>query len=268
MKPVNLNDYLNKNNPWSHRLLGNVDFQKTRDIDQIEREYNQDKYAKLAAFTLGTMEEYRNLELEQAGLPVETARPIISIGDELYEVTVPEARKMYYDLIRSNVNKYKAGRICELGCGYGYNLTLFEGELYGGEYSSNAVSIAQRLAMDVIAFNYYHEKDYSFIRPDSTVFTSHSIEQIPDASVIVENLRKVKHNIKYVVHIEPTILPERDSLLGLMRNRYMELNDYNRNLLSTLQQSADIEILEYQSDVFGVVPLNSSNVLVWKFTDS
>jgi SAM-dependent methyltransferase len=267
MKPVNLNDYLNKNNPWSERLLGLTEFQKKRDVDQIEREYNQDKYARLAAIHLDSMEAYRNLELEQAGLPVETARPVISIGDELFEVTVPEARKMYYDLIRSNVNKYKSDRICELGCGYGYNLTLFDGEVYGGEYSSNAVSIAKRLQLDVRNFNYYNESDYTFIRPSTTIFTSHSIEQIPDASIIIENLRKVRNNIRFVIHIEPTVLAERSTLLGMMRNRYMELNDYNFNLRDILRQSADIEILEFSSDVFGVVPLNSSNVLVWKFID-
>jgi hypothetical protein len=268
MKPVNLNDYLNNNNPWSHRLLGNVDFQKTRDIGQIEREYNQDKYAKLAAFNLSSMEEYRNLELEQAGLPVETARPIISIGDELFEVTVPEARKMHYELIHGNVSKYATSRICELGCGYGYNLTLFTGEVYGGEYSHNAVKIGQHLGLDVNPFNYYNQEDYHLIRPETTVFTSHSIEQIPDANVIINNLRSVKKNISVVVHIEPTIVMERTSLLGLMRNKYMALNDYNKNLIYVLQQAPDIEILDYQQDVFGVVPLNSSNIVVWRFTEN
>lgn len=265
MKEISLNDYLNKDNAWSHRLLGLTAFQKKRDVSQIEREYNQDKYAKLEAVQLTSMEDYRTLELEQAGLPVNTARPVISLGDKLFEVTVPEARKMYYDLIRTNVLKYRSERICELGCGYGYNLTLFDGEVYGGEYSSNAVSIARRLGMDVRGFNYYREEDYHFIRPETTVFTSHSIEQIPDATVIIENLRRIKNNVRYVVHIEPTVLPERSTLLGLMRNRYMELNDYNSNLRDILMQASDIELLDVQLDVYGVVPLNSSNIFVWKF---
>lgn len=268
MKPVQLNDYLNKNNPWSSRLLGLTEFQKKRDVGQIEREYNQDKYARLAVYDLDSMEAYRTLELEQAGLPVDTARPVISIGDDLFEVSVPEARKMYYDLIHSHVSKYKSERICELGCGYGYNLTLFDGEVYGGEYSANAVKIAQHLGLDVRAFNYYNAEDYQFIRPGTTLFTSHSIEQIPDASVIISNLRNVRQNLRYVVHIEPTVLSERSSLLGLMRNRYMALNDYNSNLRDVLYDAQDIEVLEFKTDVFGVVPLNSSNILVWKFIDA
>jgi hypothetical protein len=119
--------------------------------------------------------------------------------------------------------------------------------------------------MDVREFNYYESGDYDFIRPNSTVFTTHSIEQIPDATVIIESLEKQKEKINYVVHFEPTVIEERDSLLGMMRNKYLELNDYNRNLVSVLKNKKNIEILEFRTDVFGLVPLNSANLIVWKF---
>jgi len=122
--------------------------------------------------------------------------------------------------------------------------------------------------MDVIEFNYYEAADYAFIKPDTTVFTTHSIEQIPDATVIIDNLEKHKDKINYVVHFEPTVVRERTSLLGLLRNKYMELNDYNRNLIDVLKSRDNIEILELQTDVFGFIPLNSSNLIAWKFKNS
>ena len=119
--------------------------------------------------------------------------------------------------------------------------------------------------MDVCEFNYYTENDYDFIKPDSTIFTSHSIEQIPDATVIINHLEKQKSKINYVVHFEPTIVAERTTLLGLLRNKYLELNDYNRNLITVLKGRNDIEILELKTDIFGLVPLNTTNLIVWKF---
>ncbi|MFM7233150.1 MAG: hypothetical protein ACKOZM_01080 [Flavobacteriales bacterium] len=268
-RKIDLNDYFSANNRWSNRILGLESFQKTRDIDQIEREYNQDKYLRLLQSDATDLHSYRKNELRQAGLYEGQGTIVYSLGDELFEEQVDVAREKYYDLIRENVTKHNPQIICELGCGYGYNLSLFgkDVETYGGEYSENAVKMANKVGLNVCRFNYYHSADYDFIKLGSTVFTSHSIEQIPDATVIIENLRTRKKHIDRVIHIEPTYVKERSSLLGLMRNRYIELNDYNRNLVDVLKHSADIELLEVNYDVYGFVPLNSSNVIIWRFKD-
>ncbi|MBL7884256.1 MAG: hypothetical protein JNL69_09315 [Bacteroidia bacterium] len=265
MKQISINEYLNSNNPWSKRLLGLTQFQKKRDTQQIENEYNLDKYGKLLEFDFKTIEEYKSKEFELAGLNPISGEMIISIEDDLFKASVSEARKMYYDLIKSLVSKYKSKNICELGCGYGYNLSLLDINGYGGEYSINAVKLAKKLGLDVTEFNYYNEADYNFIKPDSTIFTAHSIEQIPDATIIIDSLEKQKNKINYIINIEPTVIEGRNSFLGLLRNKYMELNDYNRNLLCILQNRKDIEILELNIDSFGLVPLNTANTIVWRF---
>jgi hypothetical protein len=265
MKPTTINEYLNSGNQWAMRLLGLSDFQKKRDIQQIENEYNLDKYAKLMALELSSMEEYKTKEFEQAGLHPITGEMTISFGDSLFKASVPEARNIFYGLIKTALDKYSSTNICELGCGYGYNLSFLKKNTYGGEYSKNAVELGRKLGFDVVEFNYYQPDDYNLIKPDTTIFTTHSIEQIPDATTIIESLEKQKQKINYVIHFEPTVIPERSTLLGLMRNKYMELNDYNRNLIDVLKKRTDIEILELQTDVFGLVPLNTTNLIVWKF---
>ena len=265
MEQITINEYLDIKNPWTKRLLGLDLFQKNRDIQQIENEYNLDKYAKLLEFDFKTVEEYKAKEFAQAGLHPVTGQMVISIGDSVFKATVSEARKKYYELIRISIEKYRSKNICELGCGYGYNLSYLGANAYGGDYSSNAVSIGQKLNLDVRQFNYYNESDYQFIKPDSTIFTTHSIEQIPDATVIINAFEKQKDKINYVVHFEPTVVDTRTTLLGLLRNKYMEMNDYNRNLISILKNRPDIEILELKIDIFGLVPLNTTNLIVWKF---
>jgi hypothetical protein len=265
MEATTINEYLNSENQWAKRLLGLSDFKKKRDVQQVENEYNLDKYARLLELELGSMEEYKSKEFEQAGLNPLTGEMTISFGDSLFKASVSETRNIYYGLIKSVLQKYSSQNICELGCGYGFNLSFLDGNVYGGEYSKNAVKLGQKLGYDVTEFNYYNEKDYNFIKPDSTVFTAHSIEQIPNAKIIVDCLEKQKDKINYVVHFEPTVIHERHSLLGIMRNKYMELNDYNRNLITVLKSRTDIEILELQADYFGLVPLNTANLIVWKF---
>lgn len=265
MKKLSIDEYLNDKNPWTARLKGSASFQKQRDLIQIENEYNLDKYAKLMGLNLSSVEEYKLAEFKQAGLDPFAGEMAISVGDEIFMSTIAEAREGYYKMIKKYLNKYSSPRYCELGCGYGYNLSLISGEVYGGEYSSNAVKIAQKLGVDVVSFNYYNENDYSIIRPESTVFTVHSIEQIPDASVIINSLEKNRDKINYVIHFEPTIVTERENLVGKYRNKYIELNDYNRNLIDVIRSNRNIEILEFIQDEFGIMPLNSSNVIVWKF---
>ena len=264
MKPVSLNDYLNDKNPWAQRLLGKTDFKKNRDIHQVENEYNLDKYARLLDFNFKTIEEYKVKEFELAGLKQEKDL-FISYGDSIFTVPLAEARQLFYNMIREKVAQYPSENICELGCGYGFNLSYLGKNAYGGEYSENAVITAKKLGMEVSRFNYYHPEDYQFIKPNSTILTTHSIEQIPDAGVIIDALEKQKHKINYVIHFEPTFVEQRHTFLGLLRNRYIELNDYNRNLITVLKNKPGIEILELELDVFGLTPLNSSNVIVWKF---
>lgn len=265
MKEVSINEYLNINNVWTKRLLGLTDFKKNRDVNQVENEYNLDKYAKLLKVNLQTVEEYKCLEFEQAGLNPINGEMYISFDDTIFKTNVSNMRALYYNMIKNTMSKYGSENNCELGCGYGYNLSYLSGNVYGGEYSKNAVTLAQKLGLNVVEFNYYEDKDYNFIIPNSTIFTTHSIEQIPDATVIINNLEKQKSKINYVVHFEPTVVEERTSLLGLLRNKYMELNDYNRNLISVLKNRSDIEILELKTDIFGLVPLNTTNLIVWKF---
>lgn len=264
MKPVSINDYFNSENTWAKRLLGFSEFQKKRDLQQIENEYNLDKYAGLLKFEHENIEACKTKEFALAGLAPDSTIHI-SFGDSVFSTTTAIARSLYKELIKAKVEQYLSKNVCELGCGYGYNLSFFNCNVYGGEYTKNAVKLGQKLGYNIQEFNYYNEQDYDFITPDTTILTVHSIEQVPDASAIIRGLEKHKDKIKYVVHFEPTVVKERTSLLGLMRNKYMEQNDYNRNLIELLKVHPGIEILELQTDFFGIVPLNTSNLIVWKF---
>jgi hypothetical protein len=60
-------------------------------------------------------------------------------------------------------------------------------------------------------------------------------------------------------------LKERRSLIGLLRNRYTQMNNYNTNLLECLQKDREIKIVSFAPDVYGINPLNPTSILLWKF---
>lgn len=267
MKSISLNQYLSVENPWTRRILGVDTFSKKRDIEQIDREYDRDKYGSLLEFDLDDIELYKLKEFELAGLGEQNSTKI-SLGEEVFEGNLQLIRDLYYSTISSTIQKYHPQRICELGCGYGYNLSYLRyicPEVYGGEYSRNAVKLGNRLGMDLQVFNYYNLEDYQIIRDRSVILTIHSIEQIPSAASFLSGLEKHRQKIDRVINFEPCFLEARTSLFGLFRNRYMQLNDYNTDLVKLLHEREDIEILEYQPDCIGLNPLNSAHLIVWRF---
>ena len=106
MEPVSINEYFNNKNPWTKRLLGLDHFQKNRDIQQVENEYNLDKYAKLLGFDFKTAKEYKTKEIEQVGFDPVNGIIYISEGDNIFKTTVSESLKIYYELIQSTIKKY------------------------------------------------------------------------------------------------------------------------------------------------------------------
>ena len=263
MKNISLNEYLNKDNIWTDRIL-NTSFTIKRDIDHVNKEYNEDKYKKLL---VNSSLNINQLKAFQWGQHQSSNYTPISLGDEIFECTTKFAQSLVDSMILNNVSNFSSDNICELGTGYGYNLSLFgkSFNLYGGELTENGVKIGKSNNLDVKLFNFYNDQDYEIIRPNSTVFTHHAIEQIPDSKCFVEYLSNYKDNINFVVNIEPSLLSTRKNLIGILRNKYIEINDYNRNIHELTRNHPEIDVVFYEDDVIGNGPLNSSCITVWRF---
>lgn len=266
MKSISLSDYLHADNAWTKRLLGSEPFQMSRTSEKIAEEYENDKWGKMLKQELRDMEHAKAVEYETIlGFDWRTTPTVVSFGDELFLTDSPTFNDIFYSIVRNRIGKYKGAAYCELGCGYGYNLSLFPEPRYGGEFTDAGVSVAKKMGFDSQHFDFYDRNSYKMIRPGSVVYTIQALEQIPDSTNFLEGMRSQKQNIDYVVHFEGSVLPERKNLLGLFRNRYQELNDYNRNLVELLRNAPDVEILELELDSMGSVPLNSLHYIVWRF---
>jgi hypothetical protein len=263
--------------PWPARVLGLEAWTvPERSRAKVEAEYNADKYARCLAYLRtradATPEDVKVFEL---GASDETI--CISRGGRLFSCKLGHARELYYELLAEAMTAAisTSGAVVELGCGYGYNLgwlaERLPGPQYrGGDYSVNAVEIARilysgREDVAVERFDYY-ETPYALfdgLPQPVTVFTSHSLEQLPTAAGVLDALLAAGSRIASVFHFEPFYEESDDSLLALMRRRYAEVNDYNRDLGRELRQRPGIQVQRLEADVLGLNPLNATGVAHW-----
>lgn len=265
MRQIDLNDYLSKDNLWACRLLGFEKFQQERDTQLIEHEYNCKFYGKRLSDFGNDLNALRKRVNHGSDKEI-----VISIKDQLLALQENLFLKIKRSYMLGILQEYCGdSSICELGAGFGQNFIWLNQqihqEIYGGEFSSNGVKLGRLLGFDIQHFNFYESATYEFIRPQSTVFTAHAVEQVPDAGVIIDNLKQNKDKINCVIHFEPLYRNDRNNLIGLFRNKYALINNYNSNLLKLLHSDSDIEILLTKPDVYGRNPLNPTSIIIWRF---
>ncbi len=281
LKQVNLND-LPKYYPWPERLLGLSPWSfKPRTIEKTEAEYNQDKY--LRCFNLlqekdgqMTMDDMKAFE-QAADDSIEIC---ISLEDELFTTSLNEARQKLFDEIKNTLqpNILKSSTIIELGAGYGHNLWRLSKEFpstklnwIAGEFADNAIKIGEKIAGKNISFSKFnfYKTPYTILENATgliTIFTVYAAQQLPAAKDILIGLRPYKNKIHRVIFFE-SVYEHYDpyTMLGLMRKRYIELCDYNTDILTILNAAEDIEIVSERKNVFGLNPLLPASIIEWKF---
>jgi hypothetical protein len=263
MKKVSTDSFF-ENNSFVKSVDSGICDSVKRNRKKIIQEYELGEYAKAVTFNVSSSREIRYILRREHGLG---DNQYVSFGDDIFASKIDVAYELKAALLNSCLNEFASENYCELGCGYGYNLEFLKvgGNKYGGEYCNNAVRTGRKLGINISSFDYYSTDSYSLIIPNSTVFTVHSIEQLPDCSSFIEGLRTQKENINYVVHFEPSFSDKRATRLGYLRNEYILRNDYNKNLLKILESTSDINLLQVDEDYFGLNPLNIAHKIVWEF---
>ncbi len=266
--------------PWPVRLLGLAEWKdQKRDTAKVDREYDKDEYLRCLNFKKenpnAMPDEVRAHEFRLPRTPF-----CVSQKNKLFELpaeqVIPVDNAVLLDALQPHMDSIDT--VVELGCGYGYNLWELrrhfpEKQFLGGDYSPNAVALAGMLYEDcpnmfIETFNFYDNSFPMLERcpkgSNVLVFTRHATEQLPTARNVFATLAQHFDRIRVGVHLEVGFDNYGDSLLDLLRKRYVVVNDYNRDIVSLLQARTDIEVLVNESDVYGVNPLNPSTHLVWR----
>jgi hypothetical protein len=285
---ITLND-LPKYSPWPDRIFEFSEWSvPDRNVNKVIEEYEEQKYANLLEkWTEDHIKDAKEIKKEQLlnrswqFSPDEQtqAHTVISKNNMLYIAPVLQAQwhsdSILLDVFKNIIDDDKI--IIELGAGYGYNLhvlsqTFEDCEFTGGELSENGVTLGNKLyknrsGINMSKFNYY-DQNYDILEEqfdsDIIVLTRLSLEQLPKCKSVISKLMKYKHNLDTVVHLEPVYeMHDESTILGLLRKKYAEINDYNRDLLSALKGHEGVSITKTNYDIFGDNGLCPMSLIQW-----
>jgi len=174
-----------------------------------------------------------------------------------------------------------ASTLVELGAGYGSVILALakrhpfcQMNIIAAEYTGSGVELIQRLARSQDLKIQTGHCDFGSpgvtdlaIPDDAIIFTSFATPCVPKLPVsFVDSLAGFHPRV--VAHFEPCYEhSESSTLLGLMRRRYIEVNDYNTNLVTLLherQAQGSITIVEERPAVLGPNPLLPASILNWR----
>jgi hypothetical protein len=274
-------DDLPRYSPWPARLLGVTPWSRPeRTREDLLREFEREKWGTLLARVMssGTRVSLDDVEAWEAASAPES---LVTDGDSWLLLPAKEAGARYAAHVAAALSPYKsAPAILELGCGYGGQLLRvakrpeFSGKrILGGELSESGVKVLRLLAesqgtpltaglCDLLA-----DQVTTFdVPPGSLVYTSYAACYVPMLNLgFVRGISKLRPAA--VVHLEPCYEhASPDTLLGLMRRRYIEVNGYTRNLQSVLRDAESqglIRILAEKPAIFGANPFLPASVLAW-----
>jgi hypothetical protein len=266
---------------WPRRLLSLDKMEvKVKNEAEVEREFNRDKWGELLSVARsGGNKGLREIENTDAPFKNKT---IFFENDRFFFTNEKYVLDRHLKLYENVLKKYSKEASCLVELGAGYGSKIFELArrpafrhlpLIAGEFTENGrelikhVSRKEKIAIEVGYCDFFKlvMKDIK-IPPNALIFTSYSVHYVPELSKsFTDFLRQYKPCA--VVHFEPCFEHFSDeSLHDLLCQRYMELNDYTRNLRSVIVEGVKkktIKILKEKKKVMGT-PFLPLSIIEWK----
>jgi len=280
-KEVNFAD-LPKFSPWPRRVLGLEEFAKRIKIrEEALREYDREKWAQaLEKFHNQSWDSFRKFRDSVLGAGY-SLKPVFW-KKKLFMLNSNNFSDLFGDLVADLLKRFlPVDTIVELGAGFGSVLLdlaarkeLSGPRFIGGDLSENGIklmnALAKRFSINVTSgffdFTARYPGEIKFPQ-DSLIYTSFGLCCLPHIEeVFIQRLIEAKP--KFVLHIEP-VYPDLEgaSLLDLMVRKYIEINDYNRNLLQLLKEEerkGEIQICALEKQIIGENPLFPASVIIWR----
>lgn len=270
--------------PWPARLLGIEPWRKHfKTPSEVTREYEGEKWGPLLQ-AMGELGRRPSIEEADRWFFRDSPSCLCCIGEEVRELARSEAHALYLRTVADSLTPYlPASALVEMGAGYGsVILGLARQEpfrrmrLVAGEYTPSGVKLLRLLAaaqsLDLSAGNCdFRSSQLTEVEvpAGAIIFTSFATHYVP--KLLPDFLEALcARKPAAVVHFEPCYEHcDLQTLMGLLRRRYIEVNDYNTNLVTLLHEyrgRGRIEILKEQPAVFGIHPFLAASAITWRPT--
>lgn len=259
--------------PWPRQMLQeNGRTVGNRYWAAVVTEYSQ-KYGKLLDAYEGsgskmTYEQLRDVELGNHEVAA-------SLGNRLYATSLPWAMEKSLDCLMKYLRPEAmlVGSVVDLGCGYGYLLHRLRRavndsvELWGGELTKPGVELGNLLGATIWRCDLLTDAcaPLEHVPGPSVVTTSYVFHQLESARPAIDLLAKYREKIEVVINLEPEEDHFGAGLLGLLRRRYGQINDYSADLNRVLAGRNDVKIEVVEPAVVGANALLPGTITVWRF---
>ena len=210
---------------------------------------------------------------------------VFADGSDLFETTARDAHLRYRDFVASILKDYlPASALVELGAGYGsvivdmarrpefVGVPAFGLELTpAGTQLIRHMSAAEDVSVTAGECDMLASRVTDVAVPKgSLIFTSYAAYYEPRLEkTFLDGLAALRP--KAVILIEPCYEHcDESTLLGLLRRRYIEVNDCNTNLATLLheqREAGSVKILDERKAAFGPNPLLAASVIAWEPTE-
>ena len=274
---------LPKYSDWAKYILGNKQLEKKieKTAKEVIREYEYEKWGKL----LSLLKDNPDLTLREIdSLFFEEEEEVLFYENGVFQLLPAlSAYEIMCNWITSVLKQYcnDVSGLVELGAGYGAIILKLAKlhpfnklPLFAAEYTDSGCELIKILAEKEtvnikVGYCDFREKLLQgFDIPEgSVIYTCYAAHYVP---IYPDDFPDyfIKSNPKMVIHFEPIYEYYReDSLFDLMCRRYIELNDYNTNLVSVLykqQKQGKIKILEERKNIMGSNPFLRASLIRWK----
>lgn len=274
-------DELPKFSPWPARLLGLEPWTtKEKSPEEIEREFGTEKWGALLDRFKAT--EGARLDDVDGWAAGEAELTLASVDQHIVEMTPQESHDAYVAFIADALEPHlPATALVELGCGYGSVIlglarkpAFQDLPYFAADYTNSGPELAQLIAhAESVNLATCSADLRSLSRLDlaipkgSLIFTAYAAQYVqPLTDAFIAGLKSLEPSV--VVHIEPVYEHcDPSTLLGLLRQRYIQANGYNQNLSTILhdhEASGSLEIIRESVPGFGPNPLLAASVIAWK----
>ncbi len=266
---------------WCAKIMGLEEGSVHRKTPkEIQREYNDEKWNTICKI-IEKEPGIRLHELENQLIGNEVIAAYLHNNFVL--IPANEERKKLYTFYFEKMKPFFQNAEClvELGSGYGSvilnllrNVHGWEMHAFSGEYTKNGLRAQAQLAnnegLDITlgACDFFSmtKSDVFNEAKNGVVFTSWALAYV---SLLTSSLIDffAGFHPKHVIHFEPCYeYYSMETLHGQLCRRYMQLNDYNQNLVSILREAEKenrIKIEHVEENVWGSNPLAPISMIVW-----
>jgi hypothetical protein len=282
-KKIFLNELPYYSTSWIKRIFGIESWDvKVKSESEVIREFEYEKWgAFLTELKMGSEISLKKIQKMQYDSCIEQV--FFNEGD-FYVGDHEEIEKIYFGIIYNSLLPYLKGAtaLVELGAGFGSQILSLSKErefqeipLFAYEFTDSGQELIRIIAKSIDKQIHVGFCDFrnlvlgdDLIPKDAIIFTSYAAHYVPEVPKdFVGFLSKLKP--RAIIHFEPCYEHHSlETLHGILCRRYIELNDYARNLVAVFKDAksrGDISYTE-QQNVFGSNPLLPISVIKWEPT--